>query len=146
MYMPFLTHTLFEGIMKSLHWVVETEAGLPPLAVTGNTARTVTIDLQGSKSCLFIIYFGAFISGASVDVLIEESDASGSGFTTVGANDLLGTNGTDYVTGDANTTKKYSYIGAKRYVKITLTHSGNSSTGVLSSVVCVQEKASQPQA
>lgn len=130
--------------MKSNHWNHEYEHVLAPLAVTGDTARTATVDLQGSQSCTFLVQFGAFLAAAGVNLLIEHSDASGSGFATVGADDLIGTNDTDYVTGDANSVKKFSYIGAKRYVKITLTHSSNSSTGVLSAVIAVQDKRINP--
>ena len=88
--------------------------GLAPQAVTTTVAGT-GVDTQGfSEVTLICIGDGTAVG----ELRLEESDASGSGYTAVAAGDVIGTNpsGTDNITASA-TIAKIGYLGTKRYVR-----------------------------
>lgn len=88
------------------------------------------IDGQGFGSVTYLIALGS-IGDANVtfSVLLEESDASGSGFGAVADADLLGLESqAGFQFDDDNECRKLGYVGAKRYTRLTITPSGNSGT------------------
>lgn len=106
------------------------------------------IDVSGYNSAEFFIAYGAMTdSDATVTVLLQESDNSDlSSPSSVSDDDLLGTEaeaGAAAATDD-NTVKKLGYKGGKRYIKLTLTPSGNNSGALPVSAVCVLEGKVQP--
>jgi len=90
----------------------------------------VAVDLDGYRGCLIVAEVGpseaTLATDLKIELEVEESDASGSGFTDVADNQLLGyvagtndgcfgvINGAD----DDSTTYYCSYIGNKRYVRV----------------------------
>ena len=84
------------------------------------TEDGATIDLQGFESCECIINVGV-IGGTSTPtfpIAIQESDASGSGFTDVAAADLQGGLISDIVAATDDALIVRGYIGEKRYVRV----------------------------
>lgn len=91
--------------------------------------RTTTIsgtgvDLSNFGGNTFLFIPGAITDGTHTPTL-EESDSSGSGYSTVAAADQVGT----LAALVANTVQEASYIGAKRYVRAVVTVTGSPSTG-----------------
>lgn len=109
----------------------------PAAAITDNTAQVTEVLDCANAAVNELIY--AFGSIADADVtftlLVEESDASGSGYAAVADADLLGTEGNGApLFGSDNKTSKIGYIGAKRYIRATLTPANNSGNIFVSAV------------
>lgn len=109
--------------------------------VSDNTAQVgVVQDHRGSKSHTYVIHAGSLVDAdATFTVLLEESDSSGSGFTAVADDFMLGTEAAASFQFDGdNTVKTLGYIGYKRYTRLTITPANN--TGAASfSAVCVEQ-------
>lgn len=101
----------------------------PKAAVTDNTAQVSTIlDRAGYESAVLALITGALSdANATFAVLLEESDASDmTGATAVADQDLIGTEalaGFDYAADGM--CRKLGYVGDKRYIRATVTPSGN---------------------
>lgn len=110
----------------------------PAAATTDNTAWvSQIIDTKGFDSLTFLINTGSLADAdATFAVLIEDGDDSGlSDNAAVADKFLLGTEalaGFNY--GDDNEVRKIGYIGPKRYVRMTITPSGNSGNAFVSAV------------
>jgi hypothetical protein len=106
-----------------------------------NTASVgVVQDHRGSKSHTYVIHAGSLVDAdMTLTALLEESDASGSGFVAVDDAYLLGTEaGASFIFSEDNTVKTLGYIGYKRYTRLTLTPAAN--TGAASySAVCIEQ-------
>jgi hypothetical protein len=125
--------------MKDLFNNLKVSRGLSPAAAgTDNTPYVSEIlDMQGWKSALFALLCGALTDvDATFAVTVDESDAANmSGSNAVAAADLLGTtSGASFTFAADDTIRKIGYIGSKRYVRVTVTPSANSSAAVLSAV------------
>ncbi len=89
------------------------------------------IDLQGAHQCGIVIQTGALTDAdATFAVLLEESDASNmSGAATVGAasmsSGIAPATQLAFTFGNDDTFKYDSYVGTKRYLRLTITPSGN---------------------
>lgn len=99
----------------------------------GTTALVGTvIDSLGFNALAYAIVTGTLSDvDATYTVLLEESDASGSGFTAVADADMIGTEAAaGFTFANDGITRKLGYIGAKRYTRLTITpaaaDSGNS--------------------
>lgn len=116
--------------MYDLHNDVKFSRAISPAAaVTDNTAWVSQIlDTANYFQNELAINIGALADAdATFAVLMEEGDASNlSDAAAVADEDLLGTEaeaGFNY--GDDNETRKIGYIGTKRYIRATITPSGN---------------------
>jgi hypothetical protein len=95
------------------------------------------IDRKGYESLTYLLITGTLSDAdATYTVLLEESDASGSGFAAVADADLLGTEaGAGFTYANDGVTRKLGYIGKKRYTRLTVTpaaaDSGNSPIAAL---------------
>ena len=104
----------------------------PQAARTDNTAIVSQVaDLKGYDGCMLSINIGANTdANATFAVLIEDSD-NNSDFSAV-ADEYL--NGTEALAGfqfdDDNELRKIGYTGIKRYVRATITPSGNDSGNI----------------
>ena len=79
---------------------------------------------------------------ATFTVLLEESDASGSGFAAVADADLLGTEAlAGFQFDDDNECRKLGYIGSKRYTRLTITLVNNASAALLSAICVLGSQA-----
>lgn len=106
-----------------------------------NTAAVGTVqDHRDSKSHTYVIHAGTLADAdATFTVLLEESDASGSGFTAVDDAYLLGTEaGASFQFDGDNTVKTLGYIGYKRYTRLTITPAANAGAASFSAV-CIEE-------
>ncbi|RUV13250.1 MAG: hypothetical protein E5X38_07370 [Mesorhizobium sp.] len=104
----------------------------PQAARTDNTAIVSSVaDLKGYDGCMLAINIGANTdANATFAVLIEDSDDNSS-FAAV---DDAYLNGTEALAGfqfdDDNELRKIGYVGIKRYLRATITPSGNDSGNI----------------
>jgi len=120
----------------------------PQAARTDNTAVvSTTADLKGYDGCMLAINIGANTdTNATFAVLIEDSD-NDSTYAAV-ADEYL--NGTEALAGfqfdDDNELRKIGYTGIKRYVRATITPSGNDSGNIFLSAEWVLRPLRSPAA
>ncbi len=118
-------------------------------AITDNTAQVGTvIDRLGFDSLTYAIITGTLADvDATFTVLLEESDASGSGFAAVADADLLGTEALAGFTFAADgVCRKLGYIGNKRYTRLTITPGANTGAAPLSALAILGHAMSAPTA
>lgn len=82
------------------------------------------IDLVNVETAYAIWNVGTIVDGTHTPT-IEESDSAGSGFTTVGAGDLIGT----LAALSSIEIQSVRYIGVKRYIRAAITITGGPATG-----------------
>lgn len=116
---------------------------LSPVSVADNTAQVgEVIDHQGLPvgGAVYVIATGSIgDAGAEFTTLLEESDASGSGFAAVAGADLLGTEAlASFIQTDDNKCFKLGYKGIKRYTRLTITPTNNA-TAALIAAVCITQ-------
>lgn len=99
-------------------------------AVLSATTTDTGVDLQGFNSALVIVATGAIAGSGDFTTKLQESDASGSGYTDVAAADLLGS---FPETLEASSVVKVGYIGTKRYIRTVTTK--NSGTSIAAAIV-----------
>lgn len=92
---------------------------LVPAARTA-TATGSAVDLAGFDAAAVVVSVGAVTDG-SFSIEVQESDASGSGYTAVANADL---DGTEPATLTANTVTVLGYHGIKRYIRAVATDAG----------------------
>ena len=117
-------------------------SAIPPVAArTDNTAIVSSIiDTLGYGSCTFAINVGANTDAdATFAVTMDDGDASNlSDAAAVAAGNLAGTYAlAGFTFADDNETRKIGYVGSKRYVRLTITPSGNNSGNIFLSAVAV---------
>jgi len=120
--------------MRDLANNIHLARGISPQAArTDNTAIvSEVVDLNGYGSAVFALMLGANTdANATFAVLVEDSEQSGSNFVAV-ADEYL--NGTEALAGfqfdDDNECRKIGYVGIKRYVRVTVTPTGNDSGNI----------------
>lgn len=121
---------------------------ISPVSVADNTAAVgQVIDHQGISDALYVIATGTLgDAGAEFTTLLEESDASGSGFSAVADADLLGTEAlASFIQSDDDKCFKLGYKGIKRYTRLTITPTNNA-TASLIAAVCVLRPQIRPTA
>lgn len=124
--------------------------GFAPAVVTDDTAQvSAIIDTQGYDSCAFLIQTGTLAdANVTFAVLIEDDDAVG--FGTAAAVDDVYLEPLESVVafnfGDDSIVRKIAYRGPKRYVRCTVTPTGNGGDAPLSCMVMLGRPHEQPQA
>lgn len=114
----------------------------PAAARTDNTAIVSEIvDLAGFSSAVFAILIGANTdANATFAVLVEHGDQSNlSDAAAVPDAQLTGTEAAAGFTAadDDNETRKIGYVGSKRYIRLTITPSGNDSGNIFVAAIAV---------
>ena len=120
---------------------IDVKRVISPVSVADNTAQVgQVIDGQNAASVTYLIALGSIADAdATFTVLLEESDASGSGFTAVDDADLLGTEALASFQYDSdNGCRKLGYRGKKRYTRLSITPANNASAALLSAVAVLQ--------
>ncbi|PWC53270.1 hypothetical protein [Azospirillum sp. TSO22-1] len=121
---------------------------IAPVVVTDNTAQvSAIIDTLGYGSLTFVIATGTLSDAdATVTALVEDGDASNlSDAAAVADAQLLGTEAlASFTYADDGETRKIGYIGFKRYVRLTLTPSGNTGNIPVSAVAILGHPRSMP--
>lgn len=128
---------------------IDVKRVISPVSVADTTAQVGTVvDGQGYGSVTYIIATGSVADAdATFTVLLEESDASGSGFAAVADADMLGTEVlAAFQFDDDNECRKLGYIGSKRYTRMTITPVANASAALLSAVAVLGSPAIAPTA
>lgn len=117
-------------------------SAIPPVAArTDNTAIVSSIiDTLGYGSCTFAINVGTNTdANATFAVTMDDGDNSAlSDAAAVAVGNLAGTYAlAGYTFGDDAETRKIGYVGSKRYVRLTITPSGNDSGNIFVSAVAL---------
>jgi hypothetical protein len=134
-----------KDMMNAIHPVV----AVAPYVATDNTAAVGSaIDRLGYDSATFVIATGTLADAdATFAVLVEESDASGSGYEAVADGDLIGTEALAAFTFAADgATRKIGYRGIKRYLRITVTPSANTGNAPLCVIALLGHPSRVPAA
>lgn len=100
---------------------------------TGNRNATVNgtgVDLANYDSATAVITADTITDGTHTPTL-EESDSSGSGYTTVAAADMIGS----LVAITAASVQRVGYRGKKRYIRVVVTVAGATTGGKYAAVV-----------
>jgi hypothetical protein len=123
--------------MRDLHNNIKVESGLNISSITTNTTTAGSIiDMQGYGSLEFIIRSGTLTDGTYTPLVEEGAVSNLSDATAVADADLLGTEAAAaFVSTDDNTIKKIGYIGAKRYVRLSLVSTSVTTGGTMSVIV-----------
>lgn len=134
--------------MKDLFNNITVARAISPVSVSDNTAQVgVIIDRQGYNSLTFAIALGSLADAdATFAVTIDHGDNSAlSDAAAVPAADLLGTAAlAGFTFADDNATRKIGYRGAKRYVRLTITPSGNASAALIAAVALLSHPHTAP--
>lgn len=110
---------------------------ISPVSISDNTAAvSQVLDMRGQMAaCLAILTGSLADADATFTVLLEESDASGSGFAAVADADLIGTEAlAGFTFADDDKVRKLGYKGSKRYIRATITPANNASAALLAAV------------
>jgi hypothetical protein len=100
---------------------------VPSVAPDGNRTTTQTgaaVDTLGYGSATVVVNPNTITDGVFTPKL-QESDASGSGFTDVAAGDLDGA----FAALAAGVAQTVGYTGSKRYVRVVISATGSPATG-----------------
>lgn len=119
-----------------LHNEVEVRRCISAVRQTNSDSAIVgqIIDLQGASGVEFLITYGNLTdANATIAVLLEDGEASNLSDAAAVADEFL--LGTEALAGaaaatDDNKVAKLGYIGRKRYVRMTITPTGNDSGNV----------------
>jgi len=133
--------------MRDLASNIAVRPVIAPVVVADNTpAVGAVIDRLGFEGLAYVIATGTLAdTDATFAVLLEESEASGSGFTAVADADLIGTEaGAGFTFADDGKVRKLGYIGHKRFTRLTITPTGNSGSAPVSAVAVLGHAASRP--
>lgn len=109
--------------MRDLASNIKVVPALVP-AVQAASVNGLAVDTKGYGSVAFVLNTGAIASAGDFGAKLQESDASGSGYTDVDAADQVGS---FEETAEADATEKVSYIGHRRYVRLVLTKADGTS-------------------
>lgn len=125
--------------MNNLHHDVKYSRALSPAVATTNDTAFVSeiLDTANFKVNEVVILTGSLAdANATFTALLEEGDVSNlSDNAAVGDGDLLGTEALASFTFAAdNSVKKLGYIGSKRYIRLTVTPSGNTGDAYVAAV------------
>lgn len=135
--------------MKDLLNLIDVKRVISPVSVADNTAQVgQVVDRKGYDGLTYLIATGSLADAdATFTVLLEESDASGSGYTAVADEDLIGTEAlAGFTFADDDKVRKLGYKGAKRYTRLTITPANNASAALLSAIAVLSDGVSKPSA
>lgn len=138
--------------MRDMFNQVHPLVALAPLAagVADNTAQvSQIIDTRGYDSLTFLIITGAIADAdATFAVTMDHGEVSNlSDAAAVAATDLVGTLAlAGFGFADDGETRKVGYIGTKRYVRLTITPTGNASAAPMAAIALLGNPTRQPTA
>lgn len=136
--------------MNDLHNNINIKRVISPVSITDNTAQVGQIvDRAGFSQIEFVIATGSIADAdATFAVLLEESDVSDlSGGNAVADADLIGTEAlAGFQFDDDNECRKLGYKGGKRYLRLTITPTGNASAALVSAVCILGGPSNAPTA
>lgn len=136
--------------MDTLHSKIQVVPAIPPATVSDNTATASSIiDTFGFGSCEFVITLGALAdANATFAVTMEHGDDSGlsdtAAVTSANLQGTLAAAGFQY--NDDNKVRRVGYRKGKRYVRLTITPSGNSDAATFGAVAVLGSPTVSPTA
>jgi hypothetical protein len=138
---------------RDLYNLVLTKVALNTQAITTNTTTNgVIIDTLGFESVTFAIQSGTITDGTYTPTIFESDDSGLSGSNAVDSSFLIPTDGTALSgavfsgAADSNKSKRFGYVGHKRYVRISEASTGVTSGGTFSAQVILSNAKSEPTA
>lgn len=128
--------------MRDLANNIEVRRAISPAAATTDNTALVSqiIDLSGFQAMMFAILLGALTdTNATFAVLVEHGDqANLSDAAAAPDANLTGTEASaGFTFADDNKVRKIGYVGPKRYVRLTVTPTGNDSGNIFLSAVAI---------
>lgn len=136
--------------MRDIYNKAKLDHLISPQTETGdNPIVSSIIDCKGFDAILLGLVTGTMSdSNCTSTVLLEESDDSGmSGASAVDDNDLLGTEALAApIFSDDTVTKKLGYKGRKRYIRLTVTPSGNTGNFIIAGIAIKMKAHAEPTA
>lgn len=131
------------------HNQIEVRRVIDPVVATDDTALVgQIIDTAGLEAVELSIALGTLVdSNATFTAKLEEGAAADlSDAADVADGDMIGTEaGASFTFADDNETRKLGYVGTKRYIRLTITPSGNTGDAPISAVALCFPKV-QPAA
>jgi hypothetical protein len=128
-----------------LHNNIKCSLAEPPVAALTNANTpfvSEVLDTVGFDSAEFVGVLGTNTDAdATFTVLVEDSDASGSGFAAVADEHLLGVEAMGLDFADDNKVFKIGYCGPKRYVRVTVTPAANGAGDIFFAAIWIQGHA-----
>ena len=119
---------------------VDFAVAVAPAAIRTSTVTGSAVDLANYSGNSIVINVGTITDGTHTPKL-QESDASGSGYTDIAAADQVGT----LAALASSTFQKVSYIGGKRYIRLVVTVTGSPATGgYYDATACLRGSRVQP--
>lgn len=132
-----------QDLMNRIHVV---PAIAPQVGTTDAAMVSAIIDRQGYESATFAIATGVLTDAdATFAVLLEDGDAANlSDNVAVPDEQLIGTEAlAGFAFGDDGESRKLGYRGNKRYLRLTITPTGNAAGNAPISAVCILGHANQ---
>ncbi len=128
--------------MRDLINNIHTVTAIPPVAARTDNTPIVSaiIDLKGYDSAAFVILIGTNTdTNATFAATVDEGDASDlTGSNAVAAADLTGTLAqAGFQFDDDTETRKIGYVGSRRFIRLTITPSGNDAGNIFLAAVAV---------
>lgn len=122
--------------MRDIHNHLSAIRAISPVSVSNDTAQVSQVaDLQGYNACELTINIGSVADADATFTLLVEESNDNSTFTSVGDDDLLGTEALASFAFDSdNTCRKIGYVGNKRYVRATITPANNTGAALMSAM------------
>lgn len=121
-----------------IHSIIDVRRAISPQAVADNTPLvSAIIDRQGFEALEFVIATGTLSDAdATFAALVEEGDVSTlTDAAAVSDKDLLGTEAkASFTHADSDKVFRIGYRGYKRYVRLTITPSGNAASALISAI------------
>lgn len=132
--------------MKDLMSEIKVVPAIAAATVTNNTPPTeIEVDRLGYHGLTFAVLLGTLADAdATFTATLTESDTSGSGYTSVAADDIVyGSETTWDYTADG-VCKKIGYNGNKRYVKLTITPANNTGNAPIAAIAILSNANHNP--
>lgn len=136
--------------MRDLGNNIKVSRAISPVDMANDTPQvSEIIDCSGYDSLEFLIATGSLAdAGATFTVLVEDGDVSSlSDNAAVSDTFLVGTEAAaSFTQASDNSVFKVGYTGSKRYVRLTITPSGNASAALVSAVAVQGHALAKPVA
>lgn len=130
--------------MRDLNNAIKVVTTIEPAASITATTTGAAVDTAGYRSAVAVIHCGVHTDGTFTPEL-QESDASGSGFTTVAAADLSGSF-TAVISTNDQSIQEVGYLGSKRYLKVVMTETVASAGAFFTAVIVLGNPVTAPAA
>lgn len=120
-------------MLKDISQILSPVVSVAPAAARTTSTNGTGVDLRGYQAAM-VTFTPATITDGTHTPKLQESDASGSGYTDVAAGDMVGS----LAALASNTVQTVGYRGTKRYLRAVVTVAGGPSTGGVYSAVVVR--------